>query len=291
MAIPHILGIVAAMNPQIAHGSILQSIADPFNQFAIFIDLDFKSERLADIFSVHKPTQRAHMALIQTAYNLARLTRYRLKEKIGDWRYGIHSADFFLPTDADNGNPECHPYGAISYKQFRDVLDHIDIRPGVDVFLDYGCGMGRPVVMAAMQPFRRVIGVELSPSLTAVARLNVANARVNLQCSDIELHNIDARQYKVPADVSVVFMCSPFSGSVLRAVLDKVRESVAACPRAVRIVYAYMPGENCLEKIHAQVPYVVDFKPMFAGSSGLALVQCRIDPDQVSTAGTIARAA
>lgn len=106
--------------------------------------------------------QGTRMTLFQTAYDFARVSRYRLKEKFGDWRYGIHSADFFMPTDIAVKSPECHPYGAIGYNQFNEVLNALDIRAGTDVFLDYGCGMGRPIVMAATRPFRRVIGVELS---------------------------------------------------------------------------------------------------------------------------------
>jgi SAM-dependent methyltransferase len=231
------------------------------------------------------------MALIRNAYNFARLTRYKLKEKIGDWQYGIHSAGFFMPHDADSANPECHPYGAIDYRQFREVLQHLDIRPGIDVFLDYGCGMGRPVVMAAMRPFHRVIGVELSPSLAAIARDNVAASKLNAQCGSIEIHNMDARQFKVPADVTVVFMCSPFSGNVLRDVLDQVHESVVDSPRKLQIIYAYMQGQNCLEKIRAQVPYVVDFTPLLTRSRGLSLMQCHVISDKCVATRAIAKAA
>ncbi len=231
------------------------------------------------------------MTLFQTAYDFARVSRYRLKEKFGDWRYGIHSADFFMPTDIAVKSPECHPYGAIGYNQFNEVLNALDIRAGTDVFLDYGCGMGRPIVMAATRPFRRVIGVELSPGLTETARKNITNAKVNLQCQDIELHNMDARHYEVPADVSVVFMCSPFSGNVLRTVLQQVLQSVISDPREVRIVYAYMPGQNCLEAIRSQVPFVSGFKPMAVGSRGLAITQCTINPHGISLAGGLAQAA
>jgi precorrin-6B methylase 2 len=231
------------------------------------------------------------MPLLQSAFSLARQIRYRLKEKLGDWRYGIHSADSFLPADIINTSPEFHPYGAISYDQFNQILDQLEVRPGVDVFLDYGCGMGRPLVMSATRPFRKVIGIELSPGLTELARRNVTDTRANLQCHDIELHNIDAQQYQVPSDVSVVFMCSPFSGSVLRAVLDKIHQSVITHPRQVRIIYAYMQGQNCLEAIRPMIPYLTDFKPMSASGRGLALAQCTINLHCNASVGTIPIAA
>jgi predicted RNA methylase len=38
-----------------------------------------------------------------------------------------------------------------------------------EVFLDYGAGLGRVLILAAMLPFKRVIAVELSPILAAKA--------------------------------------------------------------------------------------------------------------------------
>lgn len=44
------------------------------------------------------------------------------------------------------------------------------------MFLDLGSGKGRMVLSAARFPFRRIIGVELSNDLTAIARRNVATS-------------------------------------------------------------------------------------------------------------------
>ncbi len=38
------------------------------------------------------------------------------------------------------------------------------------VLVDYGCGMGRALLVAATQPFRKTIGVEASPHLADCAR-------------------------------------------------------------------------------------------------------------------------
>ena len=47
-----------------------------------------------------------------------------------------------------------------------------------DVFLDLGAGKGRMLLAASRYPFRRVIGVELSDRLAAIARSNVAAFRL-----------------------------------------------------------------------------------------------------------------
>jgi predicted RNA methylase len=56
-----------------------------------------------------------------------------------------------------------------------------------------GAGKGRTVLMASRHPFARVIGVEVSKALTAVARRNVAACRLRRRCGRIELITADAR--------------------------------------------------------------------------------------------------
>src|SRR3954466_4607571 len=43
-----------------------------------------------------------------------------------------------------------------------------------DTFVDFGWGKGRVLQQAANRPFRRVIGVEISPVLAEIARTNLA---------------------------------------------------------------------------------------------------------------------
>ena len=117
------------------------------------------------------------------------------------------------------------------YRAIHRVLRRVQIRPGEDVFLDYGSGMGRAVVVAATYPFRKVIGIELSPELNDVARDNIKRARAKLVCNDIELITMDARHYVVPPDATVVLLFNPFEGSLLTRVFPKSRRVVGDVPK------------------------------------------------------------
>jgi hypothetical protein len=48
----------------------------------------------------------------------------------------------------------------------------------------------------------------------------------------------DATTYRVPDDVTVVFLYNPFRGDVLQAALTRVLESFDRAPRRLRVVYA-----------------------------------------------------
>ena len=99
--------------------------------------------------------------------------------------------------------------------------------PSEHVFLDYGAGMGRVMVLAATYPFRRVLGVEVSAELSEIARANLEKCRSRLRCKDVEIITADATLYSPPSDVSVIYFYNPFAGEVLEAVFKNVQRLAA----------------------------------------------------------------
>jgi len=114
-------------------------------------------------------------------------------------------------------------------------MRHVDIREQ-DVFLDYGSGLGRVLLMAAQYPFRRVLGVELSARLNERARRNVACCRGKLRCTDIEVIQADASAFVPPSDVSIMYLYSPFGPAILPRVLDNIHQSLEARPRELLLI-------------------------------------------------------
>jgi len=132
---------------------------------------------------------------------------------------------------------DCHDYFPTAFSSFREAMREVELHPGEDVFLDYGSGKGRALIMAAQYPFRRIIGVEISDTLNAEARVNIDRCRQGLICRDIELWTGSATDYPLPPDVNVVFLYNPFHGRVLRQVLANLRASLDARPRRMTVVY------------------------------------------------------
>ena len=106
-----------------------------------------------------------------------------------------------------------------------------------DVFVDFGAGKGRMLVLAARLPFKRVIGVELAPELAAVARENVARQDGTLRCHDVRVVTSDVLDFEVPDDLTVAFFNNPFAGEVFAAVADRLLASYDRRPRRLRIIY------------------------------------------------------
>jgi len=124
----------------------------------------------------------------------------------------------------------------------RRALRSRDVRPG-DVFVDFGSGKGRIVYQAARYPFARVIGVEISEHLSAVARLNIERNRQRLVCKDVELVTMDAAEFRIPDEMTHAYFYYPFGGETFRRVLDNIVESLDRTPRRLTLIYA-CPGQE-----------------------------------------------
>ena len=105
-------------------------------------------------------------------------------------------------------------------------MEQLPIDPGVDGFVDYGCGKGRAVVLAATNPFTKVIGVERTKKLADIARDNVERARRHITCPDVQITNVDAREWSVPHDITIAFLCNPFGGDILDNVMERIYKSL-----------------------------------------------------------------
>jgi hypothetical protein len=118
-----------------------------------------------------------------------------------------------------------------------------------DVFIDMGCGMGPVLVEAAARyDFRRVIGIDIVPEFTEVARETIARGRGRLRCQEIDVLTADVMDYDVPDDVTVVYMADPFRGHVFDAALANLIASVDRNPRRLRIIYNFPVEGGRLER-------------------------------------------
>lgn len=181
--------------------------------------------------------KRFYKALKKSPLLAAKVAVDRVADYVQERRLGIRSGGLIpietLMEDWE-GN---HDYAPTSIRAFRAFIGSVEIEAGRDVFVDYGCGMGRVLALAAEYPFRRVIGVEVSQKLAAAARRNLDNYRGERRCHDIEIWCGSAEDFELPADASVLYFANPFHGRVLVEVFERVRRSLEARPRRLRVIY------------------------------------------------------
>ena len=134
-------------------------------------------------------------------------------------------------------------YVGIDPDYFHTLMQASDANGG-RVFVDFGCGKGRAILLAATYPFKRIVGVEFSPQLAETARRNLLTYRNPGQvCRDIEMVLCDAVDFPIPDDPLVLFFYNPFGAEVMERVVGNVRRSLEGHPRPLTVIY-YNPAHE-----------------------------------------------
>lgn len=157
-----------------------------------------------------------------------------------DWMHGTETLRRIRPaqleTDSEN-KALATDYGATRAGPLVRLLKRLKL-PRDAGFVDLGCGKGRVLLIAGEHGFRRVVGVDFSEPLCAIARSNIERYRQRRDlASEILVVHSDVTQYSPRNDDSIFFLYDPFHASILKRVLDGLRESLARCPRKIWFIY------------------------------------------------------
>lgn len=169
--------------------------------------------------------------------------RSRLEDMSFDLRHGTDTVQT-VPVDEagvestnrDHGQ-RYQPTGSSALGKILRGLSLSD----TDVFVDFGCGKGRTLLLATGFPFRRVVGVEFSPPLCTIARENVRRYAASHPLSvQPEIAEADATRFALRGDETVFYFFHPFGPPVLQPVLENIATSLRTHPRRAWLVY-YLP--------------------------------------------------
>lgn len=142
----------------------------------------------------------------------------------------------------DLGANSIHDANAVGYRASKARALRILLRklklPRDYAFIDLGSGKGRVLLLAAQMGFKKVLGVEFSPKLCAIARANVQRFGWQIKLkSDIEIIESDAADFEIPRERCIFYAFNPFDGVVMEKWLGNLRQSLARSPRKVWLVY------------------------------------------------------
>jgi SAM-dependent methyltransferase len=173
-------------------------------------------------------------------------TPSRLRSRFGDadydWDYGVNTTSGAVGWRDRLLGVFNSPYQPTERELFHEMMDalahHTKINFNDFTFIDLGSGKGRTLLMASDYPFRRIVGVELLPSLNEIARQNLAQYHSDSQkCFAIESVCADATTFPLPDGALVIFLFNPFPESGLRRTIANLENSVDAHPRPVIVIY------------------------------------------------------
>lgn len=130
-------------------------------------------------------------------------------------------------------------YYGIAPSVLETALDRLALPWEDFTFVDIGCGKGRALLLATRYPFRQLLGVELSPTLAAVAQENVERfnppwRQPNLA---ITVTAADATTIPLPEGPLLLFLYHPFAAPVMRRFLNHVQAAARSQSREIYLLY------------------------------------------------------
>jgi SAM-dependent methyltransferase len=115
-------------------------------------------------------------------------------------------------------------------------------------FLDLGCGKGRPLLVASEFPFRKIIGVELSPPLAKVAQRNAAIIANRFPArTSVQVAVGDASNYPLPPGNLVIFLYNPFHAELIANVVAGVEAAIVSEARSIYVIYYNPIAGHCFD--------------------------------------------
>jgi len=155
-----------------------------------------------------------------------------------DIAHGTSTGGYLSPREIVTGHQhdaQQYGYSAIAPSVFREItrrwrttLGDPERGPNAYSFVDIGAGKGRALLLASELPFRKVIGVELSAELAAIAQDN-AKRWSHAMKPDLAIHvlNQDALQFCWPRTSLLVFLYNPFACELVEQLLERLEKASA----------------------------------------------------------------
>ena len=170
------------------------------------------------------------------------LSRYEAwRDGALDRRYGVDTGCARDPAaDAPAWLQAYHGYHyePIQIGVFRRIVEALPLDAVDLTFVDFGCGKGRALLLAAEHGFRRIVGIECDGDLLAAARRNISTyCAAARRPPDIELHLGDAVKHELPPEDCLCFFYNPFDEVAMANVLARIGRSLKAKPRRLLVVY------------------------------------------------------
>jgi SAM-dependent methyltransferase len=157
---------------------------------------------------------------------------------------GIHVLPEILADPRFNG----YSPSPMSRAAFFRILRRLHIDYSQFLFIDFGCGKGKPLLLASELPFKAIIGIEFLPVMVRAAEENLRTYRGPQRCKAVQVLCCNVLDYGLPGDPTVYYMFDPFVAVVMTEVIENIRRSLVAAPRQIFIIYVIPNQRRVLDQ-------------------------------------------
>lgn len=245
-----------------------QRSASPRTASAKISVLDSASQWWRDIAAREGRLAASRKLVMELAEFVRGSTPERRRQRYGDteydWEHRVNTTSAAVGWHDRLLGIFHSPYQPTDSALFHEIIATLSRQPGFDfrdfTFVDLGSGKGRTLLMAADYPFRRIVGVELLPSLHQIAQENLHRYHNQSQrCFAVKSIRDDASRFPLPAEPLALYLFNPFPESGMRRVIANLERSLLQHPRTVYLLYHNpqlhrLLGESpALEKVDGRI--------------------------------------
>jgi SAM-dependent methyltransferase len=158
----------------------------------------------------------------------------------GEKKYAIRTSQLNDLTKLKvKGNNKKHAeiYQGTNYFLLENVLSYLQNIGRNNSIIDFGCGKGRVLAVAAFYGFNKITGIDFSEELCNEARSNISPIRLRFPEKTFNVIHINAVDFKIEDDVTVFFFFNPFNEIVLMEVIDNMLLSIKKNKRIIYVAY------------------------------------------------------
>ena len=201
------------------------------------------------ISAIHRkgliPAFKAVFNHLQSEYREREIRRWYHKADVSNKRFDMqHGVETYTMVEVADLNvdtsetSESNRFQSIHEVLFKKAFRHLRINHSDFVFVDFGSGKGKALLLASRYSFKKIIGVEFSADLCQICRRNLDRFRSSDQKTRaFEIIHVNADHYEFLLEPSVFFFYNPFRGALMQNVLEHIASSLRAHPRPAWIIY------------------------------------------------------
>jgi SAM-dependent methyltransferase len=129
-------------------------------------------------------------------------------------------------------------YQACNYYILEKGFEFLENIKENNNLVDFGCGKGRAIAVAANYGFAKITGIDFAKALCVAAEKNVRKKKLLFPSTSFTIICEDVINYEIEPDQHVFFFFNPFDEVIMLAVVKNILSSLRAKPRKAWIMYA-----------------------------------------------------
>ena len=158
----------------------------------------------------------------------------------GEKKYNLNSIGLDkLSSLSIKGNNLAHSsiYQASNYYILEKGFSYLRSINENNNIVDFGCGKGRVLVVAAYFEFKNITGIDFAKALCVSAGQNIQKTKLRYPSATFTIVCDDVVNYKIKKEQNVFFFFNPFDEVVMLEVVKNILASLKEKSRKVYIMY------------------------------------------------------